>query len=135
MAKAFYAVGFWIRETGQALDRLGCRLQGNYFFHEQNSRSWLLRFYMMSTKILEVLELSMMVSSDELMLTKMLEDNLIAPVLLSSPWTILLHLLFEPPLAAMSQNAGWPWTVVVSDVSRWSSLSVAQQTPRHAVQS
>ncbi|VAI70213.1 unnamed protein product [Triticum turgidum subsp. durum] len=35
MAKAFYAVGFWIRETGQALDRLGCRLQGNYFFHEQ----------------------------------------------------------------------------------------------------
>ena len=38
MAKAFYAVGFWIRETGQALDRLGCRLQGNYFFHEQISR-------------------------------------------------------------------------------------------------
>uniref|UniRef100_M8B7P1 Uncharacterized protein n=1 Tax=Aegilops tauschii TaxID=37682 RepID=M8B7P1_AEGTA len=37
MAKAFYAVGFWIRETGQALDRLGCRLQGNYFFHEQTS--------------------------------------------------------------------------------------------------
>lgn len=33
-----YAVGFWIRETGQALDRLGCRLQGNYFFHEQISR-------------------------------------------------------------------------------------------------
>jgi len=38
MAKAFYAVGFWIRETGQALDRLGCRLQGNYFFHEHISR-------------------------------------------------------------------------------------------------
>ncbi|CAM0881010.1 unnamed protein product [Alopecurus aequalis] len=38
MAKAFYTVGFWIRETGQALDRLGSRLQGNYFFHEQISR-------------------------------------------------------------------------------------------------
>jgi hypothetical protein len=35
LGKAFYAVGFWIRETGQALDRLGCRLQGNYYFHEQ----------------------------------------------------------------------------------------------------
>lgn len=59
----------------------------------------------MSTKILEVLELSMMVSSDELMLTKMLEDNLIAPVLLSSPWTILLHLLFEV-LLILLQNVG-----------------------------
>uniref|UniRef100_A0A0E0JH73 Uncharacterized protein n=1 Tax=Oryza punctata TaxID=4537 RepID=A0A0E0JH73_ORYPU len=38
LGKAFYAVGFWIRETGQALDRLGCRLQGNYHFHEQLSR-------------------------------------------------------------------------------------------------
>ncbi|GJN37998.1 hypothetical protein PR202_gb27004 [Eleusine coracana subsp. coracana] len=38
LGKAMYAVGFWIRETGQALDRLGCRLQGNYFFHEQISR-------------------------------------------------------------------------------------------------
>ncbi|XP_009799510.2 gamma carbonic anhydrase 1, mitochondrial-like [Nicotiana tabacum] len=36
--KAIYTVGFWIRETGQALDRLGCRLQGNYYFHEQLSR-------------------------------------------------------------------------------------------------
>ena len=36
LGKAMYAVGFWIRETGQALDRLGCRLQGNYFFHEQS---------------------------------------------------------------------------------------------------
>ncbi|PWZ31370.1 Gamma carbonic anhydrase 1, mitochondrial [Zea mays] len=35
LGKAMYAVGFWIRETGQALDRLGCRLQGKYFFHEQ----------------------------------------------------------------------------------------------------
>jgi hypothetical protein len=41
MAKAFYAVGFWIRETGQALDRLGCRLQGNYFFHEQSKNQHL----------------------------------------------------------------------------------------------
>lgn len=31
-------MGFWIRETGQALDRLGCRLQGNYYFQEQLSR-------------------------------------------------------------------------------------------------
>ena len=41
MAKAFYAVGFWIRETGQALDRLGSRLQGNYFFHEQSKNQHL----------------------------------------------------------------------------------------------
>lgn len=31
-------MGFWIRETGQALDRLGCRLQGNSYFQEQLSR-------------------------------------------------------------------------------------------------
>ncbi|KAI4984348.1 hypothetical protein ZWY2020_057667 [Hordeum vulgare] len=37
MAKASYAVGFWIRETGRALDRLGCRLQGNYFFPSPGS--------------------------------------------------------------------------------------------------
>lgn len=36
--KAIYTVGFWIRETGQALDRLGCRLQGNYYFQEHLSR-------------------------------------------------------------------------------------------------
>lgn len=47
----------------------------------------------------------MMVSSDELMLTTMLEDNLIAPVLLSSPWTIVLHLLFEV-LLILLQNVG-----------------------------
>lgn len=35
LGKAIYTVGFWIRETGQALDRLGCRLQGNYYFQEQ----------------------------------------------------------------------------------------------------
>nr|QEI21538.1 carbonic anhydrase [Zygophyllum xanthoxylum] len=38
MGRAIYSVGFWIRETGQALDRLGSRLQGNYRFHEQLSR-------------------------------------------------------------------------------------------------
>ncbi|KAF6162049.1 hypothetical protein GIB67_002638 [Kingdonia uniflora] len=38
LGRAFYAVGFWIRETGQAMDRLGCRLQGNPYFHEQLSR-------------------------------------------------------------------------------------------------
>ncbi|KAL8152029.1 hypothetical protein V2J09_021837 [Rumex salicifolius] len=38
LGRAFYSVGFWIRETGQALDRLGCRLQGNYSFQEQLSR-------------------------------------------------------------------------------------------------
>lgn len=34
-ARALYTVGFWIRETGQALDRAGCRLQGNYVFREE----------------------------------------------------------------------------------------------------
>ncbi|XP_019227396.1 PREDICTED: gamma carbonic anhydrase 1, mitochondrial-like [Nicotiana attenuata] len=38
LGKAIYTVGFWIRETGQAMDRLGCRLQGNYYFHEHLSR-------------------------------------------------------------------------------------------------
>jgi carbonic anhydrase/acetyltransferase-like protein (isoleucine patch superfamily) len=37
-ARALYTVGFWIRETGQALDRAGCRLQGNYFFREELTR-------------------------------------------------------------------------------------------------
>ena len=36
LGKAIYTVGFWIRETGQAIDRLGCRLQGNYYFLEQS---------------------------------------------------------------------------------------------------
>ncbi|KAL8144086.1 LOW QUALITY PROTEIN: hypothetical protein V2J09_017118 [Rumex salicifolius] len=36
--RAIYTVGFWIRESGQALDRLGCRFQGNYHFQEQLSR-------------------------------------------------------------------------------------------------
>lgn len=38
LGRAIYTVGFWIRETGQAIDRLGCRLQGNYYFQEQLSR-------------------------------------------------------------------------------------------------
>ncbi|RZR87052.1 hypothetical protein BHM03_00014367 [Ensete ventricosum] len=35
LGRGIYAVGCWIRETGQAIDRLGCRLQGNYLFQEQ----------------------------------------------------------------------------------------------------
>jgi hypothetical protein len=31
----FYLVGRGIRETGQAIDRIGCRFQGNYAFVEQ----------------------------------------------------------------------------------------------------
>ncbi|KAI3450969.1 hypothetical protein Pfo_007634 [Paulownia fortunei] len=38
LGRAIYTVGFWIRETGQALDRLGSRLQGNHLFQEQVSR-------------------------------------------------------------------------------------------------
>ncbi|KAI3461933.1 hypothetical protein Pfo_018596 [Paulownia fortunei] len=38
LGRAIYTVGFWVRETGQALDRLGSRLQGNYVFQEQLSR-------------------------------------------------------------------------------------------------
>lgn len=38
LGRAVYTVGFWIRETGQAIDRLGCRLQGNYYFQEHLSR-------------------------------------------------------------------------------------------------
>uniref|UniRef100_A0A6N2KQ99 Uncharacterized protein n=1 Tax=Salix viminalis TaxID=40686 RepID=A0A6N2KQ99_SALVM len=38
LGRAIYTVGFWIRETGQALDRLGGRLQGNYYIQEQLSR-------------------------------------------------------------------------------------------------
>lgn len=37
MGRALYSVGFWIRETGQALDRLGCRLQGKNHFREQRT--------------------------------------------------------------------------------------------------
>ncbi|KAK9670192.1 hypothetical protein RND81_13G184500 [Saponaria officinalis] len=38
LGRAIYTVGFWIRETGQAMDRLGCRLQGNHRFQEHLSR-------------------------------------------------------------------------------------------------
>lgn len=37
VGRAICTVGFWIRETGQALDRLGSRLQGNYLFQEQRN--------------------------------------------------------------------------------------------------
>ncbi|RRT68024.1 hypothetical protein B296_00003832 [Ensete ventricosum] len=43
LGRAIYSVGFWIRETGQALDRLGCRLQGNYYFQEQCNPAKFLR--------------------------------------------------------------------------------------------
>ncbi|XP_070669754.1 gamma carbonic anhydrase 1, mitochondrial isoform X2 [Malus domestica] len=35
LGRAIYTVGFWIRETGQAIDRLGSSLQGSYYFKEQ----------------------------------------------------------------------------------------------------
>ncbi|KAK4490669.1 hypothetical protein RD792_001360 [Penstemon davidsonii] len=41
LGRAAYTFGFWIRETGQALDRLGSRLQGNYFFQEHRNNTLL----------------------------------------------------------------------------------------------
>lgn len=38
VGSAFYRLGFALRETGQALDRVGARLEGNYAFREQ--RAW-----------------------------------------------------------------------------------------------
>ncbi|CAM6094508.1 unnamed protein product [Calypogeia fissa] len=38
LGKAVYRLGAWVRETGQAIDRLGCRMQGEYAFKEQLSR-------------------------------------------------------------------------------------------------
>lgn len=38
LGRLLYSVGFWVRETGQALDRLGCRMQGQHAFKEQLSR-------------------------------------------------------------------------------------------------
>lgn len=35
MSWLLYRAGFWVRETGQALDRLGCRLQGSNAFNEE----------------------------------------------------------------------------------------------------
>ncbi|TQD81954.1 hypothetical protein C1H46_032501 [Malus baccata] len=37
LGRAIYTVGFWIRETGQAIDRLGSSLQGSYYFKEQRA--------------------------------------------------------------------------------------------------
>ena len=36
---ALYRVGFWIRETGQALDRVGCFLQGNASYAEEGAKT------------------------------------------------------------------------------------------------
>jgi hypothetical protein len=41
LGRAIYSVGFWIRETGQAIDRLGSRLQGDYYFQEQRQSLFL----------------------------------------------------------------------------------------------
>lgn len=38
MSRAVWQVGQMVRETGIALERLGCRLQGNYTFLEQRTR-------------------------------------------------------------------------------------------------
>ncbi|KAL3700355.1 hypothetical protein R1sor_018377 [Riccia sorocarpa] len=38
LGRILYTVGFWVRETGQAVDRLGSRLQGTYAFKEQLNR-------------------------------------------------------------------------------------------------
>ena len=37
MAFLLYRIGFMLRETGQALDRVGCRLQLNYPFREESA--------------------------------------------------------------------------------------------------
>lgn len=42
-AKAvLHRVGFALRESGQALERVGCRLQGNYSFEEKRKHGWML---------------------------------------------------------------------------------------------
>jgi len=38
LGRVIYTVGNWIRGTGQALDRVGSRLQGSPYFHEHISR-------------------------------------------------------------------------------------------------
>nr|UER43479.1 gamma carbonic anhydrase 1 [Viscum album] len=38
LGKAIYSVGFWIRRTGLAIDRMGSRIQGNYQFQQPLSR-------------------------------------------------------------------------------------------------
>ncbi|EFJ08286.1 hypothetical protein SELMODRAFT_145865 [Selaginella moellendorffii] len=52
--RALYQIGFWIRETGQALDRLGCRIQGNYIFREQlNRHRTLMNLYDKKPEVME----------------------------------------------------------------------------------
>lgn len=46
MRRAAYAAGMMIRETGQALDRFGCSLQGSYAYKEQ--RTFTLLFFYLS---------------------------------------------------------------------------------------
>ena len=38
LGRVLHGLGFMVRETGQALDRLGCRLQGINAFKEQCER-------------------------------------------------------------------------------------------------
>jgi hypothetical protein len=49
-ARVLYNIGFWIRETGQALDRAGCRLQGNNIFKEpcMSSETLITGFFFLS---------------------------------------------------------------------------------------
>lgn len=39
--RAAYALGMAVRESGQALHRAGCRMQGDYRFTEQRMFIWL----------------------------------------------------------------------------------------------
>lgn len=39
--RAAYALGMAVRESGQALHRAGCRMQGDYRFTEQRMFVWL----------------------------------------------------------------------------------------------
>lgn len=42
MRRAVYRAGMMIRETGQALDRVGCSLQGSYAYTEQRKYLFIL---------------------------------------------------------------------------------------------
>lgn len=44
-----YRFGFWLRETGQALEKLGCQLQSNFAYREQ--RTLLLSFLSTSQEV------------------------------------------------------------------------------------
>lgn len=57
LGRAIYTVGFWIRETGQAIDRLGCRLQGNYYFQEQ-CKFYIFNFVMCRSALVFLFDLS-----------------------------------------------------------------------------